>query len=45
MGYWRSNEEGHSFEGSLTWGDAPADVMDEAIDNIIAIFKTKKSLP
>lgn len=39
MGYWHSNEEGHSFTGELTWGDAPADVLDDAVDEIIKIFE------
>lgn len=39
MGYWRSNEEGHSFTGNLTWGDHPADIFDEAIDRVILAFK------
>lgn len=39
MGYWRSNEEGHSFRGKLTWGDDPADEMDNAIANIVDIFE------
>lgn len=39
MGYWNGNEEGHSFCGDLTWGDRPADIIDEAIDDVIAAFK------
>ena len=39
MGYWHSNDQGHSFTGELTWGDAPADVMDEAILEIIQVFE------
>ena len=42
MGYWNQNAEGHSLileDTGLVWGDAPADVMGEAIDEIIDIFK------
>lgn len=46
MGYWQTNDEGHSFaEGfdgdePMIWGDAPADAMDDALDAIIAAFRS-----
>lgn len=39
MGYWNSDEEGRSFRGKLLWGDAPADVIDKAIADVVAIFQ------
>lgn len=41
MGYWKSNEDGSSFaiDSELIWGDAPADIMDDAIEKIIESFK------
>ena len=41
MGYWSQGEAGDSFnmDSDLVWGDAPADVMDEAIDKIVRIFQ------
>lgn len=41
MGYWNTSPEGHSFvaEEDLTWGDSPADVMTEAIEEITKIFE------
>lgn len=46
MGYWQTNEHGHSFaqgidgDEPMLWGDAPADVMDEALAQIIAAFRS-----
>jgi hypothetical protein len=47
MGYWQTNEQGHSFahgidsdtDEAMLWGDAPADVMDAALVRIIAAFR------
>lgn len=41
MGYWHASPEGHSFADSspLVWGDSPADVMDNAVEKIIAAFQ------
>lgn len=44
MGWWTQNTEGHSFttneDGTeLWWGDAPADALDNAIDEIVAAFE------
>lgn len=42
MGYWRQTEDGHSMameETGLIWGDQPADIMFDALDKIIAVFK------
>ena len=41
MGYWEQDAEGHSFvRGThLIWGDAPADIMGTALDEIVAVFK------
>lgn len=45
MGYWEQNEEGHSFSDReaadkppMIWGDQPADLVDTAIQAIIAVF-------
>lgn len=43
MGYWSTNEQGRSFTEAdngeeLVWGDQPADVLDEAIQKIKALF-------
>ncbi len=43
MGYWDTNEQGHSFEKSeggeeLLWGDQPADIIDNAIWEIKVAF-------
>lgn len=43
MGYWVTNELGHSFTDSYTgiemvWGDSPADVMGAAVTEIIRLF-------
>ncbi len=46
MGYWNTGRDGASFvldlhqDGTpMTWGDAPADVMDTALQEIIGVFK------
>jgi hypothetical protein len=43
MGYWSTNEQGHSFTEAesgedLIWGDQPADIIDAAISEIKAVF-------
>jgi hypothetical protein len=41
MGWWRAGEDGsslHAKETGLVWGDGPADIMDDAIDKIVAEF-------
>ncbi len=43
MGYWKQNEKGHSLQGEMIWGDAPADIMDLALQEIIAAFQRDKS--
>jgi len=52
MGYWTTARDGTSFaldlhaDGSpLMWGDAPADIMDEALQQIISIFKEDVGRP
>lgn len=35
MGYWGSEEDG----SGLIWGDQPADIVDEAISEIVATFR------
>jgi hypothetical protein len=46
MGYWSTNSQGHSFiephieGGDMMWGDAPADAMDDALDEIIKAFRS-----
>lgn len=43
MGYWSTSADGVSFakhEGEeMVWGDRPADVMDEALDQIAWAFR------
>ena len=41
MGYWNTNPDGASLlseDTGMVWGDAPADILGEAIDQIIAVF-------
>lgn len=42
MGYWSTDAEGHSFathDPELVWGDSPADIMDDALAQIVKVFK------
>ena len=46
MGYWTTARDGTSFaldlhaDGTpLTWGDGPADLMDDALRQIVEVFK------
>lgn len=42
MGWWRAGRDGSSLhleETGLVWGDGPADIMDDAIDQIAAEFR------
>jgi hypothetical protein len=41
MGYWAQRHDGDSFavDSDLIWGDAPADIMGDALDKIIEVFK------
>jgi len=42
MGWWTTNETGHSFthsEPEMLWGDSVADILDDAISHIVAEFK------
>ena len=47
MGWWTQNEEGVSFataEGAeMIWGDGPADIMANAVDEIVAEFQAHTS--
>lgn len=42
MGYWTTNKDGESFATNpgpeMIWGDAPADIMDQAIADINKAF-------
>ena len=41
MGWWRSSREGDSLmleHTGLFWGDGPADILDNALDQIVAEF-------
>jgi hypothetical protein len=41
MGWWRAGKDGsslHAEETGLVWGDGPADIMDDAIEKIVAEF-------
>lgn len=43
MGWWDTNEKGQSFIPSeneeMVWGDGPADILDDAISQIISEFQ------
>lgn len=42
MGYWNQSAEGHSLlpeATGLVWGDAPADVIGNAIDEVVEAFE------
>jgi hypothetical protein len=41
MGWWNQDRNGHSFSGAgdLVWGDKPADIIDRALDEIVAVFR------
>lgn len=43
MGWWDTNKQGESFakepEVEMLWGDAPADILDDAIVNIVKVFQ------
>jgi hypothetical protein len=40
MGWWKQDEDGNSFclDSDMIWGDTPADIMDDAIEKIVAAF-------
>lgn len=43
MGYWTTDANGNSgvfddIEGDLVWGDQPADIVDDALDKVLATF-------
>lgn len=41
MGWWRTGKDGSSLhieETGLVWGDGPADIMDNALDEIVTEF-------
>lgn len=42
MGYWNQSAQGHSLLAEptgLVWGDAPADIIDNALDAIVEAFQ------
>jgi hypothetical protein len=43
MGWWGASEEGHSLQpdSEIMWGDAPADILDNALDEIDKAFKSE----
>lgn len=47
MGYWIQNEKGNSLqlEGEMIWGDAPADIMGNALHGIIGVFIRDRDRP
>lgn len=47
MGYWRMNEQGQSLqtEGDMIWGDQPADIMGNALQEIISVFLRDQGRP
>jgi hypothetical protein len=41
MGWWRAGKDGsslHAEDTGLVWGDGPADILDDAIEAIVAEF-------
>jgi len=48
MGYWAQTRDGGSFAetSELVWGDAPADIMSQALEDIIKVFiRDKNRIP
>jgi hypothetical protein len=48
MGYWNQGRDGtslHTEDTGLIWGDAPADVMDEALFGIRVLFSAHVGRP
>ena len=47
MGYWETSKEGASFQvdSKMIWGDQPADILDEALDKIVKVFKSDVGRP
>lgn len=42
MGYWRAGPDGESLvmeETGIVWGDEPADIMADALEAIVRVFK------
>lgn len=44
MGYWTTDKSGNSFAVNedgpeMLWGDAPADIVDDALDQIVNAFR------
>lgn len=43
MGWWDTNKDGESFakepDVEMVWGDAPADILDDAIVKIVHTFQ------
>lgn len=43
MGWWDTNKKGESFakepHAEMVWGDAPADILDDAILKIVKVFE------
>lgn len=42
MGWWNAGRDGsslHEKPTGLIWGDGPADIIDQAIDEIISVFR------
>jgi hypothetical protein len=48
MGYWKQGADGESFalDSDLIWGDSPADIMGNALKEIISVFqRDRERLP
>ena len=50
MGYWEQNEQGVSFAQAknhekMIWGDQPADIMGNALEEIFSVFQRDKGRP
>lgn len=48
MGYWHTDAEGHSLlpePTGMVWGDTPADVMGNAIDEVVDAFQRDLGRP
>lgn len=44
MGWWNAGEAGESLqieETGMMWGDSPADIMDQCIDEIVGDFRSE----
>ena len=48
MGWWSTNKEGASLlveQTGMLWGDSVADIVDDAVDKIVTVFKEDVGRP